>query len=231
MALDNKNLLKEDMTKIKDKEYYATEFSEDSVQLKNLLLKMWDSGINTYACCAGHKKTKFRNRSIAYIFFDFRTISMKTIENMILLLRQKFASFVHFTTGIDKMKCNEIIRYGLAIYFEKNQREGFRFLSNIINKSDFQNHQISNNQICERDKMFIACMKKIRKLEFKNIVINNNEDTYLKLFSREFGSLSISHNKIDKIVQRKNNKYTFGNVIAFRPFTKRYFNMLCNYYK
>ena len=39
-----------------EKNIMAEEFAEGSMALKRLLLKMWNNGIETYACCAGHDK-------------------------------------------------------------------------------------------------------------------------------------------------------------------------------
>ena len=57
---------------------YAEEFSEGSSALKKLLLKMWDNGIETYACCAGHGE-----RVVSYIFFSVEKFLNLNIKSFI----------------------------------------------------------------------------------------------------------------------------------------------------
>ena len=77
-----------DMTKLSEAEQqkYATEFSEGSNDLKELLLYMWQNGINTHASCAGHAPQKFGN-SIAmlkpYIMFDISSLKSKEIKDLL----------------------------------------------------------------------------------------------------------------------------------------------------
>ncbi|MDD2518585.1 MAG: hypothetical protein PHG18_01700 [Bacilli bacterium] len=40
---------------MKNKEYYAKVFSEGSIELEALLLKLWNNNIETFMCCTGHE--------------------------------------------------------------------------------------------------------------------------------------------------------------------------------
>ncbi len=42
-----------------DKQGFAEVFSEGSLELKKLLLHMWDNDIETVACCTGHKRESY----------------------------------------------------------------------------------------------------------------------------------------------------------------------------
>ena len=41
-----------------DLEKRAIDFSEGNSSLKDVLLSLWNNGIETYACCAGHPEIK-----------------------------------------------------------------------------------------------------------------------------------------------------------------------------
>ena len=83
----------EDLTKLspEEQEKYAEEFCEGNAELKKLLLKLWKSGIQTYACCVGHnaEEASQGNESKPYIFFDVRTLSedqqRKLFKNIMMI--------------------------------------------------------------------------------------------------------------------------------------------------
>ncbi len=85
MARNSMGNIVEDFSKLTDekKEEMATLFSEGNEDLKNLLLTMWNNGIQTYACCAGHDKSEAKTvggmvESVnPYIYFDVKNLSEK----------------------------------------------------------------------------------------------------------------------------------------------------------
>lgn len=53
------------------KEEFAETFSEGSQELKKLLLFLWDNGIMTKGCCAGHKKGLFPSEKDHHAYVSF----------------------------------------------------------------------------------------------------------------------------------------------------------------
>ena len=78
--------LKEIREKYKgNKDKMAEEFCEGSSDLKNLLLKMWKQGIETYASCGGHDKIikGAKTYSNPYLFFDVSNFTNEDLKNLL----------------------------------------------------------------------------------------------------------------------------------------------------
>ena len=94
MARTSMGNVVEDLTKLSDakKEEMATLFSEGNEDLKKLLLTMWNNGIQTYACCAGHDKSEKHNvgglyeNVDPYIYFDVKNLNEKQQKKLYKLL-------------------------------------------------------------------------------------------------------------------------------------------------
>lgn len=72
------------------KEIYAARFSEGSSSLEQLLLLMWEKGINTYACCVGHEESKTKNgafniyfKNEPYLYFDITNIRSDLLTKLL----------------------------------------------------------------------------------------------------------------------------------------------------
>ena len=130
----------EDFSNLTDekKEEYAEMFSEGNEDLKRLLIKMWDNGIQTYASCAGHDKSEvhptadgFIMITDPYIFFDVKSLTEKqqkllfkslimTSKKTDLIQRFEFAPDIHM--GFE--------RHGLTIRL-KNEKNAYAVLNDI----------------------------------------------------------------------------------------------------
>lgn len=64
---------------LKTKQECAKEYAEGDSSLENLLLYLWANGIDTYACCAGHKEKNWE----PYIFFEISKIDKNCVVKMI----------------------------------------------------------------------------------------------------------------------------------------------------
>ena len=91
---NNVELDKRDLSKVQvnEQEKLATEFSEGSENMKNLLLFLWDNGINTFACCGGHDEievevdedgSKFYDDNRPYVTFDMKALSDSRFKNIL----------------------------------------------------------------------------------------------------------------------------------------------------
>jgi len=89
MAIDTKGkILLKDFSQMSNEEKLeqATVFSEGSEELKKILLLLWDCGIQTLGCCAGHED----NSSMPYVAFNIENIEeTDLIEFLIELTNDK----------------------------------------------------------------------------------------------------------------------------------------------
>ena len=142
----------EDLTKLSDekKEEMATLFSEGNEDLKKLLIKMWNNGIQTYACCAGHDESEIKasNGPIPstnpYIYFDVKTLSpeqqyklfkaiIKSTKNVKLI--EKFSLTLDEYMGFEK--------HGLTIRMKKD-KQCYRYLNDMFDNV-FKKENIFDN--------------------------------------------------------------------------------------
>ena len=95
-----------------EREKIATEFSEGSERLKNLLLKMWSNNIETYACCVGHG-----GKSKAYLFFDVRNFPQNKLSLILKKSMELYKKDVVELTFSNNYEKEELFdRKGLSIY-------------------------------------------------------------------------------------------------------------------
>jgi len=89
-----------------EKEKIALEFSEGNVELKELLLALWNSGVKTLSCCGGHPE-KGENSS-PYLFAEFPRHNTRLLHNIVTwIMSSEFGSFkISFTGDCDKLEFN-----------------------------------------------------------------------------------------------------------------------------
>lgn len=90
------------MLPIQEQQIYAQEFAEGSVDLKNILLLLWQNGINTNSCCAGHKDEN--KTTDPYLSICVSTMTKAHIKRLLPLLLN--------LTGLKEI--------GLALYTTQN---------------------------------------------------------------------------------------------------------------
>lgn len=72
------------MLPLQEQQMYAQEFAEGSDDLKNILLLLWQNGINTNSCCAGHKYANKINDP--YLSICVSTMTKAHIKRLLPLL-------------------------------------------------------------------------------------------------------------------------------------------------
>jgi len=208
--------IKADFTKKskKEKEEKATIFSEGSQELKDLLLYMWNNGINTYACCAGHgiRTFEFEGKKISercrqYIFFDISTFSRDELELLIMaVLVDKQKNLASFTFGLDNMGRNKSQRRGLGFHFNINYKSNFVYLLNILkqikNGTTKKSKYLSKRKELGKDyNNFILAALRI----FKHNVIKGESKIILKVLYLVDG---LYVHCVDSIGRQLNGKYS-----------------------
>ena len=114
----------EDFTKLsmEEKEKYAEQFCEGNKDLKMLLLKMWNNGIQTYASCAGHKMEEMvsANGMIAdpnpYIYFEVSSLNEKQQQKLfknLIMISKNLGIVEEFDLTLDSYMGFE--KHGLSI--------------------------------------------------------------------------------------------------------------------
>lgn len=117
-------------------EEFAKEFSEGNAILEKLLLSMWDNGIKTIACCAGHEDRE----SDPYIAFEVNGCSNPLIHTILSFLFKN--NYIHGdVTFLFQEKSNKIRCLVVCITLtEQTKNLVFQEMLNIcqnMNKEDF----------------------------------------------------------------------------------------------
>ena len=138
VPLDAKQILRADKNTQRE---YAEDFSEGSESLQRLLLSLWERGVRTVGCCAGHEHEDPETNVIPYISFELnRWIPQQMIE-FFAALKREFGEKVSITY------LSKGIKDTVGIYFS-----GFASSSKTIMQErekvfDFINDAIANLQI------------------------------------------------------------------------------------
>ena len=159
MARTTMGCVVEDLTKLSDekKEKMATLFSEGNEDLKKLLLTLWNNGVQTYACCAGHDETE-RGVSDPYIFFDVKNLNEKQQKKLYKLLivagnTLKVIKQIKFT--VDQYMGFE--KHGMTIKLS-NDPNVYAMLNDIFNET------LKKESVVEKVKKFLV--KKDKDFQF-----------------------------------------------------------------
>lgn len=111
-----------------DKESIAKQFSEGDIQLQNCLIKLWDKGIKTVACCRGHDE-----KQSAYISLMFDIRSEQLIDDI--------CNYMYCQENTDEIELDFFFDNGnntFAIYMKNElvKQKCLDFISNSINNVD-----------------------------------------------------------------------------------------------
>lgn len=158
MAQVGINVVEDDFTKASQdkKEEFATLFSEGNKDLKHVLLTMWNNGIQTYACCAGHKKSELTNdgglleTGDPYIFFEVSSLTDTQLKNFVhtLMLLCKASIVKQAKLDIDKME--DVERHGMTIRFY-HKKDCYKILNDAICKTlKIQNENLHLKKIKQK---------------------------------------------------------------------------------
>ena len=140
-----------DITKITQEEKlkYAKMFAEGCKELEDLMMKMWDMGIRTYASCAGHQYVcgDHVNTRLPYISFDIKKLSENQQKKLLSFLLKNKEDVFEFTFQIDNL---EKERHVLCLHL-RNAEKGFKYLSELLdvvnnNKIDFKEDSLSSKE-------------------------------------------------------------------------------------
>lgn len=132
---------------IKEKNQFAEDFSEGSKELKNLLLKMWDNGIETIACCAGHEngtgKLKILSPYISFYIDNFNNENLKRIVSEIIDGCSKGVIGLSFSIRNDRKASICVRTYDLEL-----MKSFFPFMDNMIfNEKDTSTTKLSKENV------------------------------------------------------------------------------------
>ena len=182
----------EDLTQFsrRKKEENANLFCEGNEHLKKLLLKLWDNGIQTYACCAGHKDEENLNNDCymvsnnPYIYFEIKNLTemqQQKLYNHLIMNCKKLGVVSSFQLSIDNYMGFE--KHGLSIHL-KYDKDCFKILNDIF-EDVFNEKTIFNKlkkllkseqkqeSLTAEELEFIDSLLLINSIEFMNVIIPN----------------------------------------------------------
>ena len=185
-----------DMTKLsrEKQQKYAIEFSEGSDDLRKLLLYMWQNGINTHACCAGHESQKMDNgidqSQPPYILFDInklRSNELKDLLSKLILLnetkdkpcldisiqsqlfdREYFKNFI----AEGRIEDDVFERHSMSIRFVDGNNTHYKELLDVLQSVKSQDKSLIN-KLKDKFKQVVKMGTKFK--DFINIVSQVNE--------------------------------------------------------
>ena len=158
---NNGNSIKMDLKRMTKQQKYkfAESFCEGSIELKNLLLKMWDNGIETYGCCIGHD-----NGLKPYLFFETKNFKSEKLKTLLLTaMHYCKKEYIDISISKDYYFGQEFERQGISFYCNINKISVNEFF-NMIDKLVFDCDDIS---ICKLSK-------------YENEIINATMNLYAK---------------------------------------------------
>ena len=198
----------------KEKEELATIFCEGSQELKNLLLYMWENGINTFSCCAGHKRKtfEFNGKKVSekfrqYIFFDVSSFSNHELKLLIsAILIDKGSILNTFSYGIDNLGRSKSQRRSFTVHFNVNYKNNFVYLLELITKIKTgtlnQNKYIS--KISEMDKDYHNFLTSALKMHKYDLIASESTKVLKVLYLRDGLYIHISDG-VKRIIRGKYN--------------------------
>lgn len=110
-----------------DKIEIAKQFSEGDIQLQDCLLKLWEKGIKTLACCRGHGDT-----SIAYISLVFDENSSDLIYNIC-----DYMYFSEEPVELDFSNHKDYDSVSIDMPSERSKHQWLDFISKCANNQNY----------------------------------------------------------------------------------------------
>lgn len=123
---------------------YSKLFAEGSQELENLLLILWNQGIDTIACCTGHKE----NECCEYEHEPYFSLSIKGLEDLRLkkilskLYELKAKNIVSSISVTVDLYTKAIERHILTVHFNKINDNNFALLSKIFTSKNLKTKPI-----------------------------------------------------------------------------------------
>ena len=161
-SMDLVKLNSNNITKDKRNEY-AELFAEGNEQLKNILLKLWERGIDTYACCAGHGEPRW-----PYIFLNIEKFLNSDFESLIakiLTYSKKYNLCFGFSN--DYMHGVNFERKGLSISAFQEKISSEKFFT-IVHEILFGENEKQEYKFTDQDLELIKSIKKIYEIDMLN---------------------------------------------------------------
>lgn len=150
-----------DSIPVEKREEALLEFSEGSIGLEHCLRTMWDNGLKTHACCAGHDKINNR----AYIAMSpnvdvFSYLSCDLIDNDMVDLIDSFGKQIIRFNGTKEQTENLFFQLaGDIVQGKKCNNESVREKINkfVFNSQALYNSYIlSQNETLQDDNEFVS---------------------------------------------------------------------------
>lgn len=199
----------------KEKNEYAETFSEGSTELKKLLLKMWDNGIKTYACCKGHidkLPSGILCSSFPYISFSidgFTEMELKSIITKVLNCFDK--GLVSFTFAIDfyNILVNKEKSIALTRYNTEEGKELFSVIDNILfGKEDIEPNACNDEFIKTILEMYCLSTSEYRQKCNRSPILKFSRVAVLNLGPGEQIYLS-TRSCVENVKIRRDNEYYY----------------------
>lgn len=177
------------------KKEYAEMFSEGDEDLKRLLIKMWNNGIQTYASCAGHDDDM--GNEDPYIFFDIKTLSEKQqrmFYKILIIACKKLEGFKRFEVEPDLHMGFE--RHGLTIRLRKG-KNAYAILNEIFdsvmntslskNLKEFFEQNNFEAKFTEKEKKFVDSLIQLNSISLDELSLaKTSPEQKIKEFMLEY---------------------------------------------
>ena len=194
----NKNeLYKLNLKKLTDLEKIekAELFSEGNELLKNLLLKMWDRGIETYACCSGHE-----GKSDPYIFFSINNF-LNSNFNLFALKVIRFCKKNNYDLSFsnDFLYDLRYDRKGLGICAFNDRNVSTKFFTNL-EELLFGENFTQDYKFSKKEAEIVDSLVRLYQIDMSKYIKNSKKSS-----NCQTNSISIIINGKEVIIRSYNN--------------------------
>ncbi len=188
-----------DISTLSEEEKYrlACEFSEGSQDLQAFLLYLWNRGINTFACCAGHTEpetvvqengevvVKISSLGNPYLYIDISKINSVDLKNILSLLctSEKISSMETSIDRQDEDDENSKRRYGLDIHL-KSMPYAIGEIFDVFFAVMEQGYTADGFTLEPKDKEFVESSVALNSVNVDKIDISRFKKSYKHLPSK-----------------------------------------------
>ena len=186
-------------------------FAEGSQELENLLLNLWNQGIDTFACCVGHKYDdgSESNPYFSLSIKELEDLRLKKILNKLYELKAKnIVSDIDITVDVYKSKFE---RHSLTVLFKEIDENNFALLSEIFKSKNLKTKPI----VSPKKQKFINAAIEMNSLNmlqyFQADLPKEKSYSYLQISdgSDEDKIILTTNDRVDRKMVDHNGRYIF----------------------
>lgn len=224
-----------------DKFAVAEEFSEGSTALKELMLTLWNKGVETFACCRGHYKTARGKKYFVrpYISFSITILTENELTNFLKSIMSSGYSkngLLDLSYSIDTFGENGAERNGVSIGLKRGNKAQIEEFFNFINteiKSICNNEKSSCGKLTKYDEIILNACSKFKGLSLKKYYKNTPNDPlqqykHIGIFKRYLNVYIQVLNNLDYIIHKERNEQ--GELVKAIKLAKGYYSVDNNKY-